>query len=198
MFCSNCGNQIPEGAETCPSCNQPVAQSTENTQGTQATENTQQGQPLYQNPAPSTDRPDGRYKFFWKTGPKKFRIMNIVALAFEPWYEGWGTEDAWEAGDYFDGILEAANVDVIVGTIKIVLWIVTIICAIACILIYLLSKKVEPSKAEIDAAFKKSCDAISARHNKELEEMIAEEEIAVAADAVERAAEAAKDNDPKA
>ena len=108
-------------------------------------------------------------------------IMNIIALAFEPWYEGWGTEDAWEAGDYFDGILEAANVDVIVGTIKIVLWIVTIICAIACILIYLLSKKVEPSKEEIKLAFQKSCDAISARHNKELQEMeaaIAAEEVA--------------------
>ena len=125
-------------------------------------------------------------------------IMNIIALAFEPWYEGWGTEDAWEAGDYFDGILEAANVDVIVGTIKIILWIVTIVCAIACILIYLLSKKVEPSKEEIRAAFKKSCDAIGARHNKELEQMIAEGEIAEAAEAVEKAAEAAKENDPKA
>ncbi|MGX8774796.1 MAG: APC family permease [Bacillota bacterium] len=123
-------------------------------------------------------------------------IMNFIALAFEPWYEGWGTEDAWEAGDYFDGILEAANVDVIVGTIKIVLWVVTIICAIACILIYLLSKKVEPSKEEIRAAFKKSCDAISARHNKELEEMIREEEVAEAADAIERAAAAAEEEGP--
>ncbi|MBE6029358.1 MAG: APC family permease [Clostridiales bacterium] len=124
-------------------------------------------------------------------------IMNLIALAFEPWYEGWGTEDAWESGDYFDGILEAANVDTIVGTIRIVLWIVTIVCAAACIIIYLLSKKVEPSKEEIKEAFKKSCDAISARHNKELEEMIKEEEIAVAADAVERAAEAAKEDEPE-
>jgi len=120
-------------------------------------------------------------------------IMNLFALVFEPWYEGWGTEDAWESGDYFDGILEAANVDTIVGTIRVVLWVVTIVCALACIIIYLLSKKVEPSKEECKAAFKKSCDAISARHNKELEEMIAEEEIAVAADAVERAAAAAED-----
>ena len=123
-------------------------------------------------------------------------IMNIIALAFEPWYEGWGTEDAWEAGDYFDGILEAANVDVIVGTIKIILWVVTIVCAIACILIYLLSKKVEPSKEEIRAAFKKSCDAISARHNKELEDMIREEEVAEAAEAIERAAAAAEEEGP--
>ena len=100
-------------------------------------------------------------------------IMNIIALLFEPWYEGWGTEDAWESGDYFDGILEAANVDTIVGTIKIILWVMTIVCAIACILIYLLSKKVEPSVEECKAAFKKSCDSISERHNKELEEEIA-------------------------
>ena len=66
-------------------------------------------------------------------------IMNLFALVFEPWYEGWGTEDAWESGDYFDGILEAANVDTIVGTIRIVLWVVTIVCAVACIIIYLLS-----------------------------------------------------------
>ena len=121
--------------------------------------------------------------------------MNLIAQVFEPWYEGWGTEDAWESGDYFDGILEAANVDTIVGTIRVVLWIVTIVCAAACIILYLVSKKVEPSKEEIKEAFKKSCDAISARHNKELEEMIKEEEIAVAADAVERAAEAAKQDD---
>jgi phage shock protein PspC (stress-responsive transcriptional regulator) len=120
-------------------------------------------------------------------------LMNIVALIFEPWYEGWGTEDAWESGDYFDGIMEAVNVDTIVGTIRVVLWVVTIVCAAACIIIYLISKKVEPSKEDIKAAFKKSCDAISARHNKELEEMIAEEEIAVAADAVERAAAAAEE-----
>ena len=100
-------------------------------------------------------------------------IMNIIALLFEPWYEGWGTEDAWESGDYFDGILEAANVDTIVGTIKIILWVMTIVCAIACILIYLLSKKVEPSVEECKVAFKKSCDSISERHNKELEEEIA-------------------------
>lgn len=98
-------------------------------------------------------------------------IMNLIALVFEPWYEGWGTEDAWESGDYFDGILEAANVDTIVGTIKIVLWILTIVCAVACILIYLLSKKVEPSREEIKAAFEKSCNAINEKHNKELEEI---------------------------
>ena len=126
-------------------------------------------------------------------------IMNLFALVFEPWYEGWGTEDAWESGDYFDGILEGANVDTIVGTIRVVLWIVTIVCALACIIIYLLSKKIEPSKEECKAAFKKSCDAISARHNKELEEMIREEEIAVAAEAVEKAAvAAAEDDEPKA
>ena len=102
-------------------------------------------------------------------------VMNILALFFEPWYEGWGTEDAWESGDYFDGILEAANVDMIVGTIKVVLWIMTIVCAVACIVLYLLSKKLEPSVEECRAAFRKSCEAISERHNKELEEMISDE-----------------------
>ena len=52
----------------------------------------------------------------------------------------------------------------------------TIVCALACIIIYLLSKKVEPSKEEGRAAFKKSCDAISERHNKELKEEIGEDE----------------------
>ena len=98
--------------------------------------------------------------------------MNIIALIFEPWYEGWGTEDAWESGDYFDGILEAVNVDTIVGTIQVVLWGVTIVCAAACIIIYLFSKKVEPSKEDCKKAFEMSCQAISAKHNKELEEMI--------------------------
>ena len=99
-------------------------------------------------------------------------VMNIIALIFEPWYEGWGTEDAWESGDYFDGILEAVNVDTIVGTIQVVLWGVTIVCAAACIIIYFFSKKVEPSKEDCKKAFEMSCQAISAKHNKELEEMI--------------------------
>ena len=75
MFCPNCGNQLPEGANTCPSCNQAVAQTAENAQPAQ------QNQPTYQDPAPSTERPAGKFQYFWKTGPKKFRIMNIVALA---------------------------------------------------------------------------------------------------------------------
>ena len=66
--------------------------------------------------------------------------------------------------------------DTIVGTVKIILWVMTIVCAIACIVLYLLSKKLEPSVEECKAAFKKSCDAISERHNKELKEMIAEDE----------------------
>ena len=96
-------------------------------------------------------------------------VMNVVALVFEPWYEGWGTDDAWESGDYFDGILEGANVDTIVGSIQIILWVLTIVCALACIILYLLSKKVEPSKEECDAAFKKSCDYLSDKFNAELE-----------------------------
>ena len=98
-------------------------------------------------------------------------IMNFIALAFEPWYEGWGTEDAWESGDYFDGILEAVNVDTIVGTIRIILWVMTIVCAIACIVIYMLSKKVEPSREECRKSFEMSSKAISDKFNRELEEM---------------------------
>lgn len=73
-------------------------------------------------------------------------IMNAIALVFEPWYEGWGTEDAWESGDYFDGILENMNVGTIVGTIQMGLYILTAVCAIGCIVFYLVSKKVEPKK----------------------------------------------------
>ena len=98
-------------------------------------------------------------------------IMNIAALAFEPWYEGWGTEDAWESGDYFDGIVEAIDVDVIVGTINTILWVMTVVCAVACIVIYLISKKVEPSPEECRESFRKSSQAISDKFNKELKEM---------------------------
>ena len=97
-------------------------------------------------------------------------VMNVVALIFEPWYEGWGTEDAWESGDYFDGILESMNVDTILGIITAVLWGVTILCAVACIFFYLLSKKVEPSPAECKESFKKSQQYISDKFNRELKE----------------------------
>ncbi len=73
-------------------------------------------------------------------------IMNVIALFFEPWYEGWGTEDAWESGDYFDGILENANVDAIVGAIQTGLYILTAVCAILMIVFFFVYKKVEPKK----------------------------------------------------
>ena len=72
--------------------------------------------------------------------------MNVIALFFEPWYEGWGTEDAWESGDYFDGILENANVDAIVGAIQTGLYILTAVCAILMIVFFFVYKKVEPKK----------------------------------------------------
>lgn len=71
-------------------------------------------------------------------------VMNVIALVFEPWYEGWGTDDAWESGDYFDGILESTNVDTIVGTIQMGLYILTAVCAILCIVFFAISRKVEP------------------------------------------------------
>lgn len=101
-------------------------------------------------------------------------VMNVAALLFEPWYEGWGTEDAWGSGDYFDGILEAQNVDTIVIIIKVVLIGLTIACALACVILYLVSKKVEPSAEECKASFKKSCEYISDKFNAELKAANAE------------------------
>ena len=63
-------------------------------------------------------------------------VMNIIALFFEPWYEGWGTEDAWESGDYFDGMLENVDVDVILGAIQTGLYILTAVCAILMIVFF--------------------------------------------------------------
>lgn len=73
-------------------------------------------------------------------------IMNGLACFFMPWYEGWGTEDAWDAGDYFDGMFENGNVDTIVGNIQIVLYVITAVTAILTIVFYMLSKKVEQEK----------------------------------------------------
>ena len=74
-------------------------------------------------------------------------VMNVIACVFMPWYEGWGTEDAWGSGDYFDGIVESANVDTIVGVIGTGLYILTAVCAVLCIVLFFVSKKVEPKKA---------------------------------------------------
>ena len=73
-------------------------------------------------------------------------VMNVVACLFMPWYEGWGTADAWEAGDYFDGILANFDVDAIVNVIGTGLYILTAVCAIACIVLFLVSRKVENVK----------------------------------------------------
>ncbi len=73
-------------------------------------------------------------------------VMNLIALVFEPWYEGWGTADAWGSGDYFDGILESADVSYIVGGIKIGLYILTALCAAGMIVFYAISRKCEEKK----------------------------------------------------
>lgn len=75
-------------------------------------------------------------------------IMNVIALFFEPWYEGWGTEDAWESGDYFDGMFESVDVDVILGAIQTGLYILTAVCAILMIVFFFVYKKVEPKKSK--------------------------------------------------
>ena len=73
-------------------------------------------------------------------------IMNLVACVFMPWYEGWGTDDAWEASDYFDGLFENGNVATITGTIQTILYVLTILSVVFCIVFYILSKKVEPKE----------------------------------------------------
>ena len=73
-------------------------------------------------------------------------IMNVFACFFMPFYEAWGTEDAWEAGDYFDGMFPNGNVDAIVGTVQTVLYVLTVVIAILCVVFFILSKKIEPEK----------------------------------------------------
>lgn len=70
-------------------------------------------------------------------------VLNVITCVFVPWYEGWGTEDAWESGDYFDGIIENVNVDSIVNVIGTYLNVFTIVCAVLCIIFFLISRKVE-------------------------------------------------------
>lgn len=70
-------------------------------------------------------------------------IMNIAALFFEPWYEGWGTDDAWESGDYFDGIVEHIHVDKILGSIQTGLYLLTAVCFILMVVFYFIYKKCE-------------------------------------------------------
>lgn len=75
-------------------------------------------------------------------------IMNVIACFFMPWYEGWGTDDAWEAGDYFDGLFENGNVLTITSTIQTILYVLTVLTAVLCVVTFILSKKVEPQKQD--------------------------------------------------
>ncbi len=68
-------------------------------------------------------------------------VMNLLAVFFEPWYEGWGTADAWESGDYFDGILADIPVADIVGTIQTGLYVMTILCAVLTAIFAIISRK---------------------------------------------------------
>lgn len=70
-------------------------------------------------------------------------VMNIAALFFEPWYEGWGTDDAWESGDYFDGIVENISVDKILGSIQTGLYLLTAVCFVLMVVFYFIYKKCE-------------------------------------------------------
>lgn len=74
-------------------------------------------------------------------------VMNVATCVFVPWYEGWGTDDAWESGDYFDEIVENVNVDTIVNVIGTYLHVFTAVCAILCVVFFLISRRVEkPAK----------------------------------------------------
>lgn len=72
-----------------------------------------------------------------------FSIMNIIICIFIPKYEKWGTAEQWEAGEYFDGMLANADVNVMIHIIQIGLYIVTAITIIAAIVTFFLGKKVE-------------------------------------------------------
>lgn len=73
-----------------------------------------------------------------------FSVMNIVAVIFMPWYEGWGDlVDGWGAGDYFDGLLENMDVTVVWNIIQTGLYIVTAVTIVVTIITYILSKKLE-------------------------------------------------------
>ena len=73
-----------------------------------------------------------------------FSVMNIVAVIFMPWYEGWGDlVDGWGSGDYFDGLLENMDVTVVWNIIQTGLYIVTAVTIVVTIVTYFLSKKLE-------------------------------------------------------
>ena len=73
-------------------------------------------------------------------------IMNVFACFFMPFYEGWGTEDQWEAGDYFDGMMPNGNVDMMISVIQTLLYVITVVVAILCVVFFIISKRVEPKK----------------------------------------------------
>lgn len=73
-----------------------------------------------------------------------FSVMNIVAVIFMPWYEGWGDlVDGWGSGDYFDGLLENMDVTVVWSIIQNGLYIVTAVTIVVTVITYILSKKLE-------------------------------------------------------
>lgn len=68
-------------------------------------------------------------------------IMNVVCIFFLPWYECWGDPvDGWASGDYFDGMFEGSDVNVIVNVIRIMLYCVTALTVILTIVCAALSK----------------------------------------------------------
>ena len=100
--------------------------------------------------------------------------MCLIAKPWLNWFEGdWGAEYYAEANE---GVGFLADFDLM---LKIIL-ISGVVFLIISIVLYLMSKKLEPSVAEIKASFKKSCDAITARHEKEADAMEAAVEPAAA------------------
>ena len=75
-------------------------------------------------------------------------IMNVACCFFLPWYECWGDPvDGWASGDYFDGMFEAADVNVILNVIRGLLYALTAVTVVLTIIFAAMGKKdVDPNK----------------------------------------------------
>lgn len=67
-------------------------------------------------------------------------ILNVIACAFLPWYE-----KDYGSDDYFDGVIPNVPVESIHNVLYPGLYGFTVICAVAAIVFYVVSKKVEPA-----------------------------------------------------
>lgn len=77
-------------------------------------------------------------------------IMTCMCIAmrlFAPWYEGWfGGANEWASDDYFDGMFPNADLTSLQTILQSGVTILIAVCAIAFIIFFLVSKKVEPPR----------------------------------------------------